>query len=54
LRESRILVQMRVAAHERPNFDGDARLGLFVDQPARGEDGVVEVRRKINPSHGVI
>jgi len=36
------------AAHKRPDLNGMACLSLIVDQPACGEDGVIQVRRKVD------
>jgi hypothetical protein len=42
----------RETAHESPDLNRDACLGLFVDETAGREHGIVKMRRKIYPSHG--
>jgi hypothetical protein len=39
------------AAHKRPDLNRMTCVRLFVDQPACGEDGIVQVWRKLDDSH---
>src|ERR1041385_4897624 len=40
-----------ITAHKCPDFYRNARVGLIMNQAACRENGVIQVGRKINPSH---
>ena len=45
------LAGQRLAGADRPDGDAFAGMRLLPKQPAAGKNGVIEVRRKVNPVH---
>jgi hypothetical protein len=41
----------RITTHECPDFDRKTRMGLIVNQTTCRENGVIQMRREIDPAH---